>query len=94
VRSRAPKEPRVNIAQVLVRIFILIDCIIDTLAVQKIIVYLHVLIPWRHALSSIATRGTSPAIIGNIPNRISASVMLSEIGRLSRKSIARAALHV
>ena len=44
------REPRIEITQVLVRILILIKCIINALAVQKIVVYMKVLVSRRHAM--------------------------------------------
>jgi hypothetical protein len=88
--SRATENSGISITQVLVRIFILINCIINALTVQKIIVYLHVLVPWRHALGAIAAWCACAALIGNISEWISACIMLCWLRSLSRKSICRA----
>ena len=63
------------IAQVLVRIFILIYRIIYTLTVKQIIVDLHILISRLQARSTITARGACTALVGNVSNGISASVV-------------------
>ena len=79
MRAGATKLAVIKIAQVLVRILVLIDSIIDALTVKEIIVNLHVLISRGHALGPISTRGASPALVRDVANGFGARVVLIEI---------------
>ena len=79
MRAGATKLAMIKIAQVLVGVLVLIDRIIDALTVKKVIVNLHVLISWGHALSPTCARGASPALVRDVANGVGASVVLSEI---------------
>lgn len=91
------REPRIEITQVLVRILILIKCIINALAVQKIVVYMKVLVSRRHAM--IATAATWCAcitLLRGVTNRVSACVKLiaQTLCIISSRDICARALHV
>ena len=69
----------VKVAQVLVRVLVLVDRIIDALTVKEVVVHLHVLISRGHALGPTSTRGATPALVRDVANGVGARVMLSEI---------------
>ena len=69
----------VKVTQVLVRVLILVDRIIDALTVKEIVVHLHVLISRGHALGPTTARGATPALVGDVANGVCARIVLSEI---------------
>ena len=69
----------VKVTQVLVRVLILVDRIIDALTVKEIVVHLHVLISRGHALGPTSTGGATPALVGDVANGVCARIVLSEI---------------
>ena len=73
------KLSMVKVAQVLVRVLILVDRIIDALTVKEVIVHLHVLISRGHALGPTTARDATPALVGDVANGVCARIVLSEI---------------
>lgn len=53
----------VKVAQVLVRVLVLVDRIIDALTVKEVVIHLHVLISRGNALGPTSARGANPTLV-------------------------------